>query len=326
MILIIGYVEEHSVQDVLKIIEHSGQEAIVVGHDNLETVIQSLKISNDSISLVLARGERVIGLNDIKTVWYRKSGIDKTYEVEGLDKDSILSNRVNFHLKREISGFKNAVYEFLLLHCRSLGHPQKNDINKIYSLIQAKSSGLKIPNTLVSCSFSNLRQFVETPGNYITKSIQDSLMAVDNGNVYSLYTNRITMKDIEEVYRESIFPSYLQCEIEKDFEVRTFYLNGVCYSMAIFSQADKKTAIDYRDYNWKKMNRMTPFNLPAEIEEKIKQFMHSVGLNTGSLDIIRTKNKEYIFLEVNPVGQFGFVSNHCNYYLEEKVANYLMSS
>ena len=30
--------------------------------------------------------------------------------------------------------------------------------------------------------------------------------------------------------------------------------------------------------------------------------------------------QEFVFLEVNPVGQFGWVSKNCNYYLEKKIA------
>ena len=54
--------------------------------------------------------------------------------------------------------------------------------------------------------------------------------------------------------------------------------------------------------------------------------MKKSNLDTGSIDIVVTKKEEYVFLEVNPVGQFGWVSSNCNYYLEEKVANYLMNN
>jgi len=46
-------------------------------------------------------------------------------------------------------------------------------------------------------------------------------------------------------------------------------------------------------------------------------------LNSGSIDILVTPNNEYVFLEVNPVGQFGMVSQPCNYYLEKRIAERL---
>jgi glutathione synthase/RimK-type ligase-like ATP-grasp enzyme len=54
--------------------------------------------------------------------------------------------------------------------------------------------------------------------------------------------------------------------------------------------------------------------------------MTDLCLDTGSIDIVRTTDGRYVFLEVNPVGQFGMVSVPCNYNLELKVAKYLANS
>jgi hypothetical protein len=54
--------------------------------------------------------------------------------------------------------------------------------------------------------------------------------------------------------------------------------------MAIFSQNDKKTKIDFRNYNAIKPNRTVPFKLPIRIEEKIVKFMKLVDMNWGSID------------------------------------------
>jgi D-alanine-D-alanine ligase-like ATP-grasp enzyme len=51
--------------------------------------------------------------------------------------------------------------------------------------------------------------------------------------------------------------------------------------------------------------------------------MALLKLNTGSIDLIVNTTGEYIFLEVNPVGQFGMVSSPCNYYLEREIARFL---
>jgi D-alanine-D-alanine ligase-like ATP-grasp enzyme len=48
--------------------------------------------------------------------------------------------------------------------------------------------------------------------------------------------------------------------------------------------------------------------------------MQKLKLNTGSIDMIYTNDSKFIFLEVNPVGQFGMVSKPCNYNLEKKIA------
>ena len=93
--------------------------------------------------------------------------------------------------------------------------------------------------------------------------------------------------------------------------------------MAIFSQNDEQTQLDYRNYNRVKPNRNIPYILPKDIETKLQKLMDKLDLNTGSIDMMVTTEGEYVFLEVNPTGQFGWVSENCNYYLEEKIAHCL---
>ena len=52
--------------------------------------------------------------------------------------------------------------------------------------------------------------------------------------------------------------------------------------------------------------------------------MEDLKLETGSLDLIKTPDGRIVFLEVNPVGQFGMISKPCNYHLERKVAEFLI--
>ncbi|WP_447951552.1 hypothetical protein [Chryseobacterium koreense] len=49
-------------------------------------------------------------------------------------------------------------------------------------------------------------------------------------------------------------------------------------------------------------------------------------LATCSIDMIVNKDWEYYFLEINPVGQFGMISNPCNYFLEKKLAELLLKN
>jgi D-alanine-D-alanine ligase-like ATP-grasp enzyme len=90
--------------------------------------------------------------------------------------------------------------------------------------------------------------------------------------------------------------------------------------MAIFSQNDEQTKIDFRKYNHLKPNRNVPFMLPPEIEKKLIQLSKKIGVNCGSIDMIVTSNNDFVFLEINPIGQFGMVSTPCNYVLNEKIA------
>lgn len=94
--------------------------------------------------------------------------------------------------------------------------------------------------------------------------------------------------------------------------------------MAIFSQEDQQTEVDFRNYNFEKPNRTVPFLLPIDLQEKLIQLMKNLHLKSGSIDMVLTEEGDYVFLEVNPVGQFGMVSSPCNYELSKLIAETLI--
>jgi glutathione synthase/RimK-type ligase-like ATP-grasp enzyme len=108
------------------------------------------------------------------------------------------------------------------------------------------------------------------------------------------------------------------------YELRIFFLGEKYFPMAIFSQGNRNTEVDYRHYDEKKENRAVPYVLPNDLENKLKRLMMKIGLNSGSIDIIVDDNYDYIFLEVNPVGQFEWLSANCNYFIEREIAKYIV--
>jgi glutathione synthase/RimK-type ligase-like ATP-grasp enzyme len=142
-----------------------------------------------------------------------------------------------------------------------------------------------------------------------------------NGNTsgYINFTEEISEETLEGI-SDFFFYSLFQEKLNKEIDVRTFFLNEECYSMAIFSQLEIQTSVDFRKYS---NNRKVPYRLPKEVEDKIRKLMHALELNIGCLDIVKTKDGRYVFLEVNPVGQYDMNSVLCNYQLDKKIAEFL---
>jgi hypothetical protein len=157
----------------------------------------------------------------------------------------------------------------------------------------------------------------------ITKPIGDVDLFLDGERSHFLYTTTLDLAAVDEL-PERFGPSLFQERIEKDYELRIFYLAGECYGMAIFSQNDPQTRDDFRHYNRVRPNRMVPLRLGAGLEERLRALMADLALETGSIDLLQAKDGREVFLEINPVGQFGMVSKPCNYHLEKKVAELLL--
>ena len=211
--------------------------------------------------------------------------------------------------------FKNAINKY-----------SDNKIDKLEMLNCCKKCDLKIPDTIVTNSYIKLKYFIRKHKQVISKPIQYPILEYEQYNetiFFSTKTELVTEENLDS-FSSSFLPSLFQQYIDKKFEIRSFFINEKFYSMAIFSQENPKTKIDFRDYDYERPNRTVPFKLPQKIEKKLSNLMKNLNMNSGSLDIIYTPNHEYVFLEVNPVGQFQWLSYHCNYFIEKIVAKILI--
>lgn len=213
----------------------------------------------------------------------------------------------------------NTVFKFVLTvedQNRGLG---RRNVNKLEALNSARKVGLDIPESLVTTCKKKVTDFKNRCGRIILKPLADSLSFRASGFSAAVYTVEINEEKLSQ-FDERFFISLFQELLEKSFEIRTFYFDNKLYSMAIFSQQNEKTNVDFRKYDDNRPNRTVPYNLPLQIENKIHLLMKELNLDSGSIDIVRTKDGRFVFLEVNPVGQFGMVSYPCNYKLEKIIA------
>lgn len=266
---------------------------------------------------------KTVRFSDIEGYWFRRGGMPPLRSV--FDLTAIFKFRFQRLFRQQLNQEMRALNEYIFYLLGKvpvrIGGPRLADVNKMIVLDQAAAAGLLVPDSYITSTCSGMTAFLNEQDEYITKPLV-GLMLQGNSERYFCYTERITPTEVTD-FPDELFPSLLQDNIPKLFEIRSFFLHGHFYSMAIFSQNDSQTQCDFRKYNYDVPNRTTPYQLPVAIEEKLKLLLDRLGLDTGSIDMIYTPDKKYVFLEVNPVGQFGMVSSPCNYYLEKKVASYL---
>ncbi|MEN5309888.1 grasp-with-spasm system ATP-grasp peptide maturase [Chryseobacterium cucumeris] len=300
MILILSTNQETTTNEVIKWLKALNKAFIRVHEDE----IFEIKVCKNRIFLQSQRNNFFI--EDITSVWYRRGGLQFIRKEYNNPSINAYMNETQYWLED---------YVIKLLEAKKHINKQSNShLNKLFVLDQAKKAGLKVPEYYLA---ENTDQLIVNKT--ITKSIAENIILKSVGNFPEgiLYTSLVTEKE-----KKNFFITFFQEMIEKDFEVRAFYLNGKIWSTAIFSQNDKKTQIDHRKYNHETPNRNVRYNLSKEIEEKIHILMLQLDINCGSLDFIKTKN-DFYFLEINPVGQFLGLSAICNYLLEKEIAEYL---
>ena len=205
---------------------------------------------------------------------------------------------------------------------RCLGNYFDRIPNKLQHLWIAREAGLTIPQTLVTQSKDQLVAFRQEVGPLITKSIKDFYAGVHDSVYYYNHTERVTPEALADM-PDTFFPTLVQEELQKAYELRVVFVCRKLYAMAIFSQNDVQTSVDWRNYNNQRPNRTVPYTLPSLVEAAIQRFIDKSGLNTGAIDMVVTTDKRYVFLECNPNGQISMVSGNCNYPIEKDIALYL---
>ena len=280
--------------------------------------IKCAVISNDQVDIQFLVKGQLLSMSDIKSYWYRRSYLNfKSFERVDNDLDIelnlVLNDRILYseHIQL-IKFFKHTLYQKSLMNIE-----EDNNIVKLNVLRKAIELGFKVPRTVVTRIKTDLN-YIESE-ELILKAIGD-IMVETPTHFYGLLTNKIDKKEIlYDEFNTSLFQELL----DKKYELRIFYFNETFYSTAIFSQSNKNTEIDFRNYDREQPNRVIPYKLPNEIEFKLKELMNSFNLKSGSIDLVYTKNEEFVFLEVNPVGQFEQVSVPGNYNLFKKIAEFL---
>lgn len=214
------------------------------------------------------------------------------------------------YLQMEIDTLLDYVYS--KINTKSFGYLSQKPLNKLKQLHLANKYGLAIPKTFISNSKS---QVLSSMGNsFITKAIQENLVYQDSFQVLYQRVERMEGSELPEYF----FPSLFQENVNKVLELRSFYFNKKFYTIAFTSTGGR---LDMRD-NYDLMDYYK-YVLPESIESKLNLILTELKLFSGSIDLLLDNTGKYVFLEINPEGQFDWVSKFGGYNLDEVIAAYL---
>lgn len=312
MILILSENSDNTTFSVIKWLEHYQQEVMLITENDK---ILGLSLTNGQSMIRFS--DKELDLRKVTAYWYRRGGFSFSAGANYADCPPALTAVVNQEMRLAAG----------LIHSRlsevpHLGAVHDGNINRLVVMDAAVVAGLQVPAFAVFCQREDVAAFAATHGKIVTKPIGDGIMEEEDQAMYAHYTTLFEPEDIAAL-PETFIPAMFAAYVPKKYELRIFYLDGSCYAMAVISQQDTKTTVDMRRYNYRKPNRNLPYKLPVVVAEKINMLMEKLQLKTGAIDMIVTPEDEFVFLEVNPVGQFGNVSSNCNYQLEQRVAAYL---
>lgn len=190
----------------------------------------------------------------------------------------------------------------------------------------ASQCGLTVPETL--CGNSPDRAFDwmnSVDGSLCIKALEAGRIHFPDGRALAHYTSPFERRSREELNSLADCPATLQTFVTKKLEYRVTVIGTSVLACSIdTSQASGDAQVDWRHYDWANTVYRRDV-LPSRIDEGLLAVLRSLGLRYGAFDLILTDNDDFVFLEVNPSGQFLWIEDLTDLPITATMADYLLS-
>ncbi len=320
-VLIITHGQDNeSIPLVIQAIEAQGKKAFRFDTDRFPTEMQLDVYYGKTERVTLSVDDQTLDLNEVSSVWYRRIAIGSKIP-DSMDKQlrqaSMKESRVTIEgMIASINGF----------HLDPLPNIRRAE-NKQLQLQIARKLGLDTPRTLTTNNPVAVKQFAqECHEGIITKMLSSFAIYDEQGREKVVFTNPISSEDLDNLDGLNFCPMTFQEKIPKALELRTIIVGKRVLTAAVDSQALDKARYDWRKQGVALLNAWEAYTLPGDVEEKLLKLMAEFRLNYGAIDIILTPDGRYIFLEVNPVGEFFWLERCPGLPISEAIALVLNNS
>ena len=188
----------------------------------------------------------------------------------------------------------------------------------------AKELGLCLPKTIISNCSEDIIQFWEASGQQVVyKAIKPGIWPIGEHRYTGVPTTILsdtTLLCEDEVQKS---PGIFQEVIDKIREVRVTVMGR-----SVFAWEKYFPARTGQDVDWRFMNAgcvQGPHNLPECVARQCFDLMDALGLVFGCFDFALDKDGSYIFLEVNPQGNWLWGDEVAGHFQLESMAEFLIS-
>jgi glutathione synthase/RimK-type ligase-like ATP-grasp enzyme len=281
-----------------------------------KSVFISLNFQQGSYELFDEITNECIDLKKITAVYFRRP------ELPILDFEELTYGETSF-IRSEISFTLEGIYKILKdAYWISPIYAIREAENKIYQLILAESLGLSLPKSIITNSLERADEFfTKNENNCIVKPIKSGLVE-DSVESKIVFTNHIKLLPKEKEKIEKC-PLFFQNHIEKKADVRVTIVGQKVFTTLISSQTNEITKTDWR--KGEILLEHMKLTLPDVLEKKCVLLLKHLGLKFGAIDFILDKDGNYIFLEINPNGQWAWIEMQTGYEISNEIVNLLIN-
>jgi MvdC family ATP-grasp ribosomal peptide maturase len=275
------------------------------------------KFAGTKTSYVIEDGAHRVAATEVRAVWARRFWPPQLAP----DLDPSFHDMCTRESMAAVAGFLDGLHS-----ARWVNEPARDREaeNKLLQLRIAAEVGLLVPRTLVTNDPQQLSSFFqEVEEELVAKLLRPVSISMDADSGF-VHTSVVTKKDLDEgdLLRHS--PMVFQERIPKSGELRIAVVGDKLFAGSIDARNSSRGQVDWRlaspdEVRWERGH------VPDQVATAIKALMSRLGLVYGAIDLIHTPDNDYVFLEVNPGGEWGMLERDLNYPISEAIADALLS-
>lgn len=303
MILIITHKQDYTVDFVVNKLNQRGIEYKRLNCEDLPNKKYCFDSENDfSFKFELE--------NEFHSVWFRRTKLPIINDLGFEERNYILTEYDS--LLKNIFSAVEAKWLSKPLHVY-------NAENKILQLRKARQVGFLIPKTIVTNDIKEIIDFYSRNNrDIIIKPLAQTRVNYKNESAF-IFTNKVDEDLIDNLGNYDITPCIFQQNIKKDYEIRVTVIDKKVFASSVYSQSNEKTKMDWRKENLE----FNPIDLPKDIENKCIKLLNALNLKFGAIDLIKTPDDKFIFLEINPKGQWAWIEMQTDQQISDEIIKFL---
>lgn len=260
-----------------------------------------INVSNYTWTIRNKVSDSVIEMQNVISIYYRKPIFPNLSEYE-----SYYHSMIEKDILALITGITDSFVGKVL----SKPYLLRMSENKINQLLFASINNFLIPKSFIGNDNNTLKSYSNN---------ETIIKPLTTGKVYTETECELYQTNYFNFANDDITltPIYLQNYIKKQYEVRITVINKNFYTVRI----DTEDKLDWRkDYE---NHKYTIIECPEKVKKECNKMLSYYNLVFGAFDYIVTPNNEWVFLELNPNGQWLWLEEALQLDISNKIIEYL---
>lgn len=299
MILIIGDNQEYHSQFIYNELQKRGYKTAYFDSRKYPYDILLSYTPQDDDGFIKIGNEKIL-IKDIQGVYWRW--------FHGINYEQLEDEFVSEMVYRERSSCLFSFFQSLKANWCNSYYAIELHKTKVYQLDLMKQNGIRIPKTLITNDSDAFVEFWEKNNkNIIAKPV-----------LGGAFTKKITPEDLSPEYLKTVKTSPIQLqECVEGVDIRTYaFENG-----NVFPAVIKANTIDFRA---DEEAIPVPCEIPLNIQKDCLKILDILGLTYSGIDIRKTSNGEYVFIEANPAPMFTYFEEVTKYPITDNLIELLV--